>query len=44
MIILIRHAIGRNVTKYKIRKKIAKRIISVIKLDGMTLPLPAFRE
>jgi len=36
MIILNRHAIGRNVTKYSTRKKIAKTITSVIKLEAVS--------
>jgi hypothetical protein len=37
MIILIRHATGSNVTKYRTRKNIAKTMISVIKLDDIVL-------
>ena len=44
MITLNRHGIGRNVTKYSTRKKIAKTMTSVIKVDDIIRPPSAPRE
>ena len=43
MIILTRHATGSIVTKYRIRKNIARTRISVIMPDDIVLTPPALR-